>query len=220
MYDESHCLELKFNLICFIGEPVQKGRRQRPAQAFAEFLKECVPSKHCYISLVELQMQPKGFDMAVYLPAAGSLNYGVPLLLLESATDFETIANFCRKHPTSRVGYTAYNWHTDPWNPDFDLFDYLKQAILMILALRHKDYLHLLPQSHGLEILAKRAVRWASLRCVQQLKVDTFRFFLPIGLEFADFKADIKGYGPKYGMTNAQIEGCIVLFKELEGNGM
>ncbi len=215
MYDETSCLEFSLNRLVFQGAAIEQSRAWSPARAFAEFLIECSPSKAARISDVELVLE-SGSLWTSQGPCILPLIQNIPPHPFESSTHFEIIAKFCRARPQTTVVYLREDFHMGFYG---DLLTNVEQCIFLSLALRHKDFRHLMPNFDHSGVLTRPAMNWASSRCVELLKVPNLRFEGPPG--GCEGLPDNLYYGPGgVGLEEAEIEELTEMIVEWDTNGI
>ncbi len=214
---ETTCLEFELNWLFFVGPSVEHDGVWHPARACADFLNECTPQKRSYIHHLDLCLEwtPKNESKEPNQPTNHPQDYST--ILAENSACFETIAKFCHDYPNASVSYVIDDFRTGGCGPS--IRNCLQQGILASLALRHKDFLHLLPNAGELAIPIEYARRWANRRCVERLKVSNLDFpgcEAPNDKEIVVMQSESQGWS----LTVDKIQACVDLLKHWDDHGL
>ncbi len=207
MYDETSCLELTLNTLCFTNDDTVHDGSWPLARECAEFLRHCTPPIIARISRVSIKLRAdyQGWREDFY----GAISY--PMLLCENSASFETIAKFCRTYPQKSVCYSM---------KEFDFCSgattVIDQGAILRLALRHEN---LIPLTIGDQVHATYRVAqvWASRRCVELLKVPNFRIVVKGVANYEDFKEELRN---RFGFRENEIQKRLEMLQIWERDGI
>jgi hypothetical protein len=193
LYAETAFLEVKFSSIRCSGQVLGGSIQHGPAATFATFLRGCSPSKAPWITHVQLEISGNAKMLR--------------RLLIEKASHFVAIADFCRTHPQAHVWYMIQE--PPQLRSYFEAHYYFYVAVFMKIALRHQNMHHLLPDAVDWAHKFAVAEKWASAKQVARLDVPNFR------IDVKDFHltpmatSDLRIAAQRHGWTPTEFTKCL-----------